>query len=302
MDLGNRRTQNNTEAKSWRIIGLDDAGEKSFELYVSGNNNGPNNERLHHVDSAGELTPLGQAADFDNTGSIEEETEQSRLILSLTSAGYQVAIDRWPMDGAIDSTSGVLPYAGAATQVSAIVFSLSTSLLDTESSGIIVDDLTVGGIAGNGAPSATLAGEGLPDGGSTSLPATFLATGTSIDGLQVEDADAGEGQLTATFQSTGQSPLTFTAGGPAAVEGSGTDTVTLVGTLEEINASLAAGLISTTDGVTGGNAVITFTIDDGGSTGPGGPKSMTHDLVFFVNEGPTVTINQAVGQDRGGGY
>ena len=297
MDLGNRRTQNSSEAKSWRIIGLDDAGEKSFELYVSGNNSGPNNERLHHVDSAGELTPLGQAADFDNTGSIEEETEQSRLILSLTSAGYQVAIDRWPMDGAIDSTSGVLPYAGAATQVSAIVFSLSTSLLDTESSGIIVDDLTVGGIAGNGAPSATLAGEGLPDGGSTSLPATFLATGTSIDGLQVEDADAGNGQLTATFQSTGQSPLTFTAGGPAAVAGSGTDTVTLVGTLEEINASLAAGLISTTDAVTGGDAVITFTIDDGGSTGPGGPKSMTHDLVFFVNEGPTVTINQAVGQD-----
>ncbi|MEC9054551.1 MAG: VCBS domain-containing protein, partial [Verrucomicrobiota bacterium] len=297
MDLGNRRTQNGTEVKSWRIIGLDDAGEKSFELYVSGNNTAPNNERLHHVDSAGELTPLGQAADFDNTGSIEEETEQSRLILSLTSGGYRVAIDRWPMDGVIDSTSGVLPYAGEASQVSAILFSLSASLVDAESSGIIVDDLTVGGIAGNGAPAATLAGEGLPDGGSTSLPATFLATGTNIDGLQVEDVDAGEGQLTATFQSAGQAPLTFTAGGPAAVGGSGTDTLTLVGTLGEINASLATGVTSTTDGVIGGDAVISFTIDDGGNTGPGGPKSMTHDLAFFVNEGPTVTINQSAGQD-----
>ncbi|NIP96612.1 MAG: hypothetical protein GWO24_25525, partial [Akkermansiaceae bacterium] len=80
MDLGNRRTQGNSEAKSWRIIGLDDAGEKSFELYVSGNNNAPHNEQLHHVDSAGNLTPLGNPADFDNTGSIEEETEQSSLL------------------------------------------------------------------------------------------------------------------------------------------------------------------------------------------------------------------------------
>ena len=296
MDLGNRRTQNSSEVKSWRIIGLDDAGEKSFELYVSGNNNGPNNERLHHVDSAGVLTPLGQAADFDNTGSIEEETEQSRLILLLSAGGYRVAIDRWPMDGAVDSTSGILPYAGAASQVSAILFSLNTSLVDSESSGIIVDDLTVGGIAGNGAPTATLGGEVLADGGSTALPATFIGTGSSIDGLQIDDADAGEGQLTVTFQSEGQAPLAFTAGGPAATDGSGTGTLTLTGTLVDLNASLAAGVIYTADAVTGGDAVISLTVDDGGNTGPGGPKATSHDLAFFVNEGPTVTIDLAAGQ------
>jgi len=297
MDLGNRRTVGNSEAKSWRIIGLDDAGEKSFELYVSANNTAPHNEQLHHVDSAGELTPLGQAADFDNTGSNEAETEQSRLILSLTSGGFRVAIDRWPMDGVIDSTSGVLPYAGGASQISSILFSLNASEEDTESSGILIDDLTVGGIAGNAPPTATLAGEALAGGGSTVLPATFIATGTTIDTLQVNDADAGTGELTATFQSSGAAPLTFSAGGPAVVGGSGTATLTLTGTLDDINASLAAGVISTTDGVTGGDAVISFTIDDGGSTGPGGPKSMTHELVFYVNEGPTATIDQAAGQD-----
>ncbi len=297
MDLGNRRTVGNSEAKSWRIIGLDDAGEKSFELYVSANNTAPHNEQLHHVDSAGELTPLGQAADFDNTGSNELETKQSRLILSLTSGGYRVAIDRWPMDGVIDSTSGVLPYAGGASQVSSILFSLNASEEDTESSGILIDDLTVGGIAGNAPPTATLAGEALGDGGSTVLPATFIATGTTLDTLQVDDVDAGTGELTATFQSSGAAPLTFSAGGPAVVGGSGTATLILTGTLDDINASLAAGVISTTDGVTGGDAVISFTIDDGGSTGPGGPKSMTHDLVFYVNEGPTVAIDQAAGQD-----
>ncbi len=297
MNLGNRRTVGNSEAKSWRIIGLDDAGEKSFELYVSANNTAPHNEQLHHVDSAGELTPLGQAADFDNTGSNELETKQSRLILSLTSGGFRVAIDRWPMDGVIDSTSGVLPYAGGASQISSILFSLNASEEDTESSGILIDDLTVGGIAGNAPPTATLAGEALGDGGSTVLPATFIATGTTLDTLQVDDVDAGTGELTATFQSSGGAPLTFSAGGPAVVGGSGTATLTLTGTLDDINASLAAGVISTTDGVTGGDAVISFTIDDGGSTGPGGPKSMTHDLVFYVNEGPTVAIDQAAGQD-----
>ena len=297
MDLGNRRTVSNSEAKSWRIIGLDDAGEKSFELYVSANNTAPNNEQLHHVDSAGELTPLGQAADFDNTSSNEAETKQSQLILSLTSGGFRVAIDRWPMDGVIDSTSGVLSYAGGATQVSSILFSLNASVVDTESSGILIDNLTVGGIAGNAPPTATLAGEALGDGGSTVLPATFIATGTTLDTLQVDDVDAGTGELTATFQSSGAAPLTFSAGGPAVVGGSGTATLTLTGTLDDINASLTAGITSTTDGVTGGDAVISFTVDDGGSTGPGGPKSMTHDLVFYVNEGPTATIDQAAGQD-----
>ena len=296
MDLGNRRTQGASEAKSWRIIGLDDAGVKSFELYVSANNNAPNNERLHHVDSAGVLTPLGQAADFDNTGSIEEETEQSRLILSLTAGGYRVAIDRWPIDGTIESTSGLLPYAGEATQISAILFSLNTSLVDAESSGIIVDDLAVGGIAGNVSPTATLGGESLSDGGLTSLPAAFIATGTLLDGLQVDDADAGAGQVTVTFQSSGQAPLSFTAGGAAAVNGSGTDTLTLTGTIADLNASLAAGVTYATDPLAGGDAVISFTVDDGGNTGPGGSKAITHDLTFFVNEGPTVTIDLADGQ------
>ncbi len=113
----------------------------------------------------------------------------------------------------------------------------------------------------------------------------------------MDDVDAGTGELTATFQSSGAAPLTFSAGGPAVVGGSGTATLTLTGTLDDINASLTAGITSTTDGVTGGDAVISFTVDDGGSTGPGGPKSMTHDLVFYVNEGPTATIDQAAGQD-----
>ena len=296
MDLGNRRTQNNTEDKSWRIIGLDDSGEASFELYVSGNNNAPHNEQLHHVDAGGVLTPLGSPADFDNTGSIEEESEQSRLILSLSAGGYQVGIDRWPIDGTLDVVTGPLAYAGSATQVSRIVFRLNANADTTLSSGILVDDISVAGTAGNQSPTATLGGLAIADGGATSLPDGPIATGTLLDGLQVDDVDAGAGMVTATFQSSGSGPLTFTASGPASVGGNGSGTLTLMGTLSNVNASLATGVTYTTDALSGGNAVISFTIDDGGNTGPGGAKSLSHDLTFFVNEGPTATIDQAPGQ------
>ncbi|MCH2331026.1 MAG: hypothetical protein MK312_05765, partial [Roseibacillus sp.] len=116
---------------------------------------------------------------------------------------------------------------------------------------------------GNGAPSITLDGAVLADGGTSSLPATFIATDTSIVGLQVADDDAGQGQLTATLQSGGNAPVTFSAVGPAAITGNGTSSLTLVGTLDQINASLSSGITATTDGVVGGDAAISFTIDDG---------------------------------------
>ena len=110
-----------------------------FELVVSGNDSAPNNERLLHVDEFGTLTPLGSAFDFDNTGSTEGESQQTRLILSLASGGFQAAIDRTPMDGIFETVTGVLPYAGAATQVSAIQFQLNGSVDVNLSSGVIFE-------------------------------------------------------------------------------------------------------------------------------------------------------------------
>lgn len=295
MDLGNRRTQNNTEDKSWRIIGLDDAGEKSFELEVDGNNNGPNHERLLHVDSEGVRTGLGNVSDFENTLSTERESAQTRLIISLSADGFQVGLDRWPIDGVIDVVTGTLSYAGPATQVSGIRFSLNASVVDVESSGMIVDDVNVAGIAGNVAPSATFEGNPIANGGSTVIPNGTIGTQTPLGTFEVDDPDAGAGVVTATLQSTGAAPLTFDAPGPATVTGSGTGTLMVSGTMADVNTSLAGATVST-DAATGGDAVISFTIDDGGNTGPGGAKAISHDLTFFVNEGPTVTIDLSDGQ------
>ncbi|MFM1557748.1 MAG: beta strand repeat-containing protein [Roseibacillus sp.] len=298
MDLGNRRTVGGTDIKSWRIIGLDDSGQKSFELLVSANNSGPNNKRLHHVDAGGVLTPLGAAFDFDNTGSTEAEDQQTRLVIALASGGYQVAIDRTATDGIFETVTGVLSYAGPATQVSAIRFVLMGSANINESSGIIIDDFKVSGTAGNVSPTATDDGNPLADGGTSILPDTFIGTGRVLGDVRVDDPDAGAGNVTATFQSVGAAPLTFsvTALGSASVGGNGTGTLTIDGTVTDVNATLGNVFTYNTDAVTGGNASILFAINDNGNTGPGGAKSISHNFDFFVNEGPTVTINQAPGQ------
>ena len=168
MDLGQGRTQSNSEDKSSYITGYDRAGNVSFRLFLSGENNAPNDERLHHVAADGTLTPLGSREDFRNIGAGAPnnavtfgEGDLTGLTLVLGSGGYTVSIDRGPtlwgpeglIDGNFDSTSGVLPYAGEATEVSRIAFSISTSTNTGVSGGLWIDDICVGGIAANQAPS-----------------------------------------------------------------------------------------------------------------------------------------------------
>ena len=65
-------------------------------------------------------------------------------------------------------------------------------------------------------------------------------TGLAITGLSIADIDAGAGVMTTTL-SVVNGMLTVDLGARgAAVDGSGTNTVTLTGTLAQINATLAA--------------------------------------------------------------
>ena len=114
----------------------------------------------------------------------------------------------------------------------------------------------------------------------TITPLTYAATeqvnltlhGT---GLSVADVDAGAASLTATL-SVGSGILTVGAGTTGVtVGGSGTGTVTLTGTLAQINNLLAGNLSATavynanTDAPPS-STVLTLSINDGGNTGTGG--------------------------------
>ena len=110
----------------------------------------------------------------------------------------------------------------------------------------------------------------------------FVAVGnepTSLKGsLSVSDVDAGSAVVTATL-SVDYGVLAITAGtSGAAVSGSGTGSVSIVGTLAQINALLrtdaSSGVDFAADTATPpATATVTLSLDDGGATGPGGPLS-----------------------------
>ena len=324
MDLGQGRTQNNTEDKSSYITGYDSAGNVSFRLFLSANNNGANDERLHHVAADGTLTPLGTREDFRNIGTGANATpvpnqntfgegEMTGLTLVLGSAGYTVSIDRGPdlwgpaglIDGNFESTSALLPYAGEATQLSRIVFSISTSTNTGVSGGLWVDDLCAGGIVANQAPGLSTDAI-LVDGGSTEFDEPYV-TGSIIpfsetDGtpLQVSDPDAGEGIITITLKSVaGLSVFDVFSieGGASIIAGSNNSgELTISGTLADINATLAAG-VNLIAGDVPGQETLTVTVNDGGNTGFGGALTVTHSAVVNITSNPIVTVNQAAGQE-----
>ena len=111
-DLATRRTQGNSIAKSTTILGLDAAGNKSFELFLDANNNGANHEQLFHVASNGTLTPIGNVEDFNNSGNFNED-RMSNVRILLTNTGYCVQIEKYPLGAspAPDTTTSELPYA-----------------------------------------------------------------------------------------------------------------------------------------------------------------------------------------------
>lgn len=147
-DLGTRRTQGNSDAKSTTILGLDDVGNKAFELFVDANNNGATHEQLFHVDSGGVRTALGNVEDFNNSGGYNED-RMTNVRIALTSTGYSVQIDRFPLGPVVtpDTVTGELAYAGNASVVTQIVFHVSGDPDTGINGGIYIDDVKATGAA-----------------------------------------------------------------------------------------------------------------------------------------------------------
>ncbi|WP_193787235.1 type I secretion C-terminal target domain-containing protein, partial [Legionella waltersii] len=102
-----------------------------------------------------------------------------------------------------------------------------------------------------------------------------------ITGLSISDVDALAGIMTVTLGVT--NGTLAVSGGSAAISGSGTSTVTLTGTVAQINSTLSAANSVTyvpTNNYSG-TATLTMTTNDNGNTGSGGAQSDTD----------TVTIN-----------
>jgi len=106
-------------------------------------------------------------------------------------------------------------------------------------------------------------------------------TAVVVGGVSFADADAGSGNLTATF-SVAAGALSATGGGGVTVGGSAT-ALTLRGTLANLNTFLAGGALGYLPAANAtGNVALGISINDEGNTGTGGPRT--------TNGGSTISI------------
>src|SRR5690606_19842793 len=119
---------------------------------------------------------------------------------------------------------------------------------------------------------------------------------TPLTGISFSDVDAGNGDVTAIF-STLSGSLSATSGNRVLVSGSGSGSLTLVGTVSDLNAFVAASNLHFITSLNNtANVTLMLSIDDGGNTGadPGisGTGSSESDdttvtlMVTAVNDAP----------------
>lgn len=117
-------------------------------------------------------------------------------------------------------------------------------------------------------------------------------TDLAIAGFSVTDPDANT--LTTTLH-VDHGTLALTAAGGTSVSGSGTGTVTLVGSVAQVDATLANNVVYTSHYGFFGTDTLTMTSSDNGGTGAGGVLTDTDKIA--INVGPSAALPQFAGYE-----
>jgi hypothetical protein len=205
-----------------------------------------------------------------------------RLINSASLADYQTAVGQVRFSNSSDAPD--------ATDRDVTVFVSESGGIDSN-----VAHATVHVVAVNDAPVNTV-----PGGPLNISPTTGNVT---ITGLSIADPDAGSGTMS-TILTVGHGTLTVSAAGGATVLGSGSNAVTVTGTLSALNATLLASgnvLYHADTGFTGVDT-LKMTTNDGGNSGIGGPLTDI-DQVFIndIGQGALAPNGQLPGTIQGPG-
>ncbi len=219
------------------------------------------------------------------------------LPFGITASAYN------PATGLI-TLSGSSSLANYQAAIRAITFSNTTDSLNTTARtiNVVVND----GNAVSNTAVTTINVTAINDAPVNTLPALYTTnedTSVPLTGLSISDADAGSGPITVNlFTASGNGTFSATAAGGVTVAGSGSNNLTLTGTVANINAFLAgATRPSFLPGLNvNGDVTIRMTTNDGGNTGidPGltGTATSEEDIDFSIvritpiNDAPTVTV------------
>ncbi|HEX8964521.1 MAG TPA: cadherin-like domain-containing protein [Rhodocyclaceae bacterium] len=208
--------------------------------------------------------------------------------------------------GAYNSATGSLTITGThitaanmATVLQSIRYNNTSDAPDTTARSIAVSATDNDGNAGN-ASTTTLAVAATNDAPTVTVPGSINVTedvASAITGISFADVDAGGGTVTATL-GVDSGTLAAASGGGVTVGGSGTASLTLSGTVANINAFISGSHVSfTTAADATASVTLTASIDDGGNTGSGGAKSASDTTTFSVsavNDAPTIAAPASI--------
>ncbi|MES2098160.1 MAG: Ig-like domain-containing protein, partial [Pseudomonadota bacterium] len=223
---------------------------------------------------------------FTNTAQFTGSFDSGTGVLSLTLNAAQTAtLADW--QSALRSVS----YSNTSDSPSTLARTITFTADDGAAAQHIgTATATVNVAAVNDAPTAAAPAD-------TSIGTAFSHTDLAITGLSVADVDAGGGNVTATVSSL-HAGLTFTTAGLAGSTGIGTHTVTLTGTVAQVNTALATLVYNSDDGFTGSDSV-TLSVNDNGNSGSGGALGSAGST-FHVGVVPQVFIIDNTGGGSGG--
>jgi hypothetical protein len=181
----------------------------------------------------------------------------------------------------INATLATLSYLGAPDFAGADTLTITstdaTAATDSDTVAITVSPVNDAPIAA--APASYAASEQVP---------------LALTGLAVSDVDSGAASVTAIL-SAGTGAILVGGGAGVTVAGSGTPLVTLTGAVADINAVLAGGSVNylATSDAPPATDTLTLTIDDGGASGAGGPRSASASSMITIaasNDAPVNTL------------
>ena len=207
------------------------------------------------------------------------------------------------LTGTVAQINNLLLGAGGST-LSYVIASDTPPATDTLTLSINDGGNTGVGGALNASANSTINITAVNDAPANTVPVSITVTedvASALTGISIADVDALGGNMLVTL-SVPSGTLAAVTGGGVAVGGSGSGTLTLTGTVGNINAFIAASNVTFTTALNATAAVtLTVTTDDQGNT----PAPALNDVdtvtlnVTAVNDAPVNTVPGRAGDHRG---
>jgi hypothetical protein len=207
----------------------------------------------------------------------------------------------------VGGTSSALTLTGSISNINTFIAGSNVTFLTAANAtaGVtltasINDNGNSGGAARNASDTLLLSVTAVNDAPNISAPGSIAViedVSQALTGISFSDIDAGSGTVNVEFSvPPGAGSLSALSASGVSVLGSGSGTLGLSGSLADINAFIASGMVRfTTAANATSNVVLSLRIDDGGQSGSGGNLIASTTVTLSVSAVNDAPVNQVPG-------